>query len=245
MTTPDDRISLIRKLLAKAAGAATPEEADAFNAKATALMLKYAIDEALVAPQDRTIRDDIVQRTIVIGDIPKAYSHEFATIGCRVAEKLSCRGLVTKSYDNRTHFLVVGHQSDVEAVIELYRSLVIQCTLQLGTWWKRTVRSWMSGPERYHARRGFITGFATGAAEKVAETRRQVVRESGGHGAELVLVARKDQVEQWLNRNMAVGRARGRKTDMSARGAGFRAGQQAHLGGAAVHNTAGRPAIGR
>ena len=44
-----DKLDTVRKLLAKADGAATPAEAEVYTAKAIELMARHGIDEALLA----------------------------------------------------------------------------------------------------------------------------------------------------------------------------------------------------
>src|SRR5690606_33123783 len=125
------QLSRIRKLLAQAEDAAcTPEEAEAFTAKAAALMARHGIDEALVAREDPT-RDPLGDRVI---DLLAPYAREKGTLGAVVAETLRCRAVLrrhretARSGDPTTsHALhLFGHAGDLARAEIMFTSLLVQ-----------------------------------------------------------------------------------------------------------------------
>lgn len=233
MTDPNDSsIERVRKLLAMAENAgATEEERSTFNAKATELMIKYAIDAALLRDPER-IDEKIVQKYIYV-NVPKSYMFEYVSIGCEVASALNCAGIIGNGSHNVKTLVVVGFESDVASVEQMYRSLVLQCTLELGVWYPNAVRPWMSGTDKFHAKRGFISGYAKGIKTKFEVWRSTVIADAG-HGAEVALIDRKLSVRHWIDENMKTRPVGGRKYDVGARASGIAAGQRANIGGASV-----------
>ncbi|MGH3616264.1 MAG: DUF2786 domain-containing protein [Pseudonocardia sp.] len=75
MDAAEQKPEVIRKLLANAERAATPDETDAYNTKAADLMARHGIDAAMVAAGGDT-RDVIGSRRIAMTD---PYSTEKAT----------------------------------------------------------------------------------------------------------------------------------------------------------------------
>jgi hypothetical protein len=223
----EDRIAA---LLAKAnASGATPEERDTYSAKAEELMIKYGIEASVIAAKATgELKVGKIITKIFEVDVPKSYSHEFAVLGCRVAQALNCKGFLTVMA-NTKRCQVVGFEADVALVEQLYTSLVRQTTLSLATWYAKQPTHRMSGTDRFNAKRGFISGFATAVDERMQAMRKEAVHEAG-HGAELVLVDIRKQVDDWMARNFNLRSSAGRRYDASARGAGFRAGQDANIG---------------
>jgi hypothetical protein len=233
MTDPNDStVERIRKLLAMAERGITEEERDAFNAKATSLMVQHAIDEAMITDIGRAISEKIISRTYRI-NCPKSYSYEYVTIGCQVAKALGSNGLLQKTHDNRTDLTLVGYETDIEMVWQLTESLVRQCTLALGPWFRDKVRDWHSGTEKFQMKRGFISGFGVGAGDKLKEIKR-VTLHNAGTGSEVAVRDREMTVSNWMAENMRTGSARGRSYEGSSRAGGWGAGQRADVGGARV-----------
>lgn len=245
MTTPSDseaRALLIKKLLHKAeAAGTTPEERDAFNAKAAQLMIQWGIDEALIQSADRVKIEQIVQK-IFASDAPKSYSFEYALIGVEVANELGCRGLLQKMRDGRTSVLVVGFEGDTERVKQLYTSLVLQCTLVLGPWARVNIAPWATGTDKFNAKRSFIRGFASGVKEQLRAVRRQVVADAAP-GTDLVLVDRTKQVTDYIDQTMNIGTTRPRRYTTNGFASGEDAGRRADVGGTKIGTT--RKEVGR
>ena len=237
----EDRAALIAKLFAKAeAAGASESERDAYNEKATALMIKWGIEDAMLPrPTDRPAEKII--RKVLVFNVPKSYAHEYVVVGISAVEHLNCKGLVSRA-NGAPALLVVGYESDIANAERLLASLTIQCTLALGTWYADNVRPWMNGTDKYNIKRGFIAGFANGIGDKMAAWKKTAVADAAP-GAELVLVDRRIQVDNWVDENMSIGKARGRSYRAGAAGAGWRAGQNANLGGTSING--GRKEIGR
>lgn len=235
MTQSNDeaRALLIKKLLNKAeAKGVTDAERDTFNAKATELMIKWGIEEAMLVDADRVATEKIVKVEFVT-DCPKSYSYEYAALGIRLAEVLGCQGLFQKKHDGRTAVLVVGFEHDVERLGQLYTSLSLQCTYALTTWFTRQDWYGLSGSAKFNGKRSFIVGFGRGVKDKLTEVYRTTVA-SAAPGTDLVLVDRRVAVSKWIDENMAIGMARGRSYGVSAAAAGSDAGRRANVGQKAV-----------
>lgn len=250
MTSPDPaaRALLIKKLLAKAEAQGTTEaERDSFNAKATELMIQWGISDALLAGVDATKIEKIVTRRVKLSDVPKAYVYEYVSIGVRIADVLGCRGFFQATHDKRTDLIVVGYESDVDGTVQLFQSLTLQCTLTLGPWYKTKIREhghWMSGTDKYQAKRSFIKGFASGVAQKLFVVRKSTIDEvvSTTPGTALVLVNREKKVTDWIAAEMTIGSGGTRRYHTSGKDAGYAAGQRADVGQGGVGGS--RSAIG-
>ncbi len=239
----EDRVRLIQKLLKKAEDPAVTEpERDAFNAKVTALMIQWGIEEAMLASDDRPV-EEITKREFHT-DVPKSFSYEYAKIGIRVANALGAHGLYQKKADGRTVTLVVGFPSDLDRIGMLIQSLTLQATLALGAWWKVSgYRDVRNGTARFNAKRSFLTGFSEGLRWKLESVYKQTVA-SAGHGAELVLVDRTKQIDTWMSANMSIGSARQRRYYSDPVTHGSNAGQRADVGQTGMGNAgASRGAI--
>jgi hypothetical protein len=249
MTTPSDddgRLLLIKKLLNKAEARGTTEaERAAFQAKATKLIMQWGIDEALLQNADRAVKEQIISRTVTT-DVPKAYSYEYTLIGVKVADGLGCRGIFTKVQGGATGAIIVGFKSDVDRTVMLFRSLTLQCTLELGSFYDKWVGEYgwrATGTDRYQAKRGFIHGFARGVQEKMAAWKQDTVA-SSAPGTDLVLIDRTKQIDRWIKDEMSTSPMRGRRYSVDSNQAGRAAGRAADLGQGTVGNT-GRPAVER
>lgn len=227
--TDEDRLVLIKKLLAKAeAKGTTTEEAEAFSAKATDLMVRWSIDDAMIAAADR-LHTEKIEKRIIAHNVPVTYSHEFALITYHVAQALGCRPVLT----NRGRVvmcIVVGFATDVDRVFQLSHSLTIQATMALGRWYRISVKPWWSGSDKYNAKRSFITGFAEAAGAKIKAVQVKVIQETG-HGTEIVLVGRKAEVDRWVQDNMDLRNGRPRRQLVDGLNAGRVEGARANVGG--------------
>lgn len=243
--TDDAMMERVRKLLAKAeAAGTTPAERDALAEKAGELMIKYGIDEAVArATATGAVRlEPIIKHLVVVDDVPLSYSHEFASLGARIAPAFDVRAVLYMTKRRGVYF--IGHESDVKLVTHLYASLVRQCTLNLAAWYAARKHQLVTGTERYNAKRGFITGFGTGVGEKLRAIRKQAVVDAGP-GTEVALRDRAKSVDAWLDDNMNTHNVAGRRYDSYAVGGGYAAGQRADVGQTNVtNNTTGPRSIG-
>jgi hypothetical protein len=91
----DHVLATVRKLLAKAEDpAATPQEAETYNAKASDLMADYGIDRALLAAADPDT--DVVGDRVVVTEAP--YARDKATLLSGIAHEMRCRAVLRTRY---------------------------------------------------------------------------------------------------------------------------------------------------
>jgi Protein of unknown function (DUF2786) len=231
-----DRLDTIRKLLAKADGAATPEEARAYTAKAVELMARHGIDDALLAAADPG-RDEIGAQQVAMDD---PYSAGKARLLAWVASALRCRAVLHEAWGGKVASVTVfGFASDRGRVELLYTSLLLQAGSQL-------VRQRPTRPGESVAayRRSWLHGFAVEvhtrltAAEAGAVAERSHEPPPGGRSVALVLADRSRLVDRaYTEAFPRVGRARPSTLSGSGYGAGAAAGQRADLGRGTVGPT--------
>lgn len=221
-------------LLAKAEGTDNPAEAEAYTRKAETLMMKYSLDQAeIAAKRPGTKVDEIV--TIRI-PVVSQYAAALVGYGYAVSDAFSLRAyqqLTTGQGAKATSWIwLVGHKSDAEQAETLVKSLLVQAEHAMKFWWAnegRVTCAALPKSKQYAARREFFYAFASGVRSRLAEVRKTVVSEAGS-GAELVLVDRKKQVDQWAASNIRTSKTTAGRTqagDYSARVAGHAAGREA------------------
>jgi Protein of unknown function (DUF2786) len=165
-----DVLRKVRKLLAKAEATDNPREAEAFSAKAVALIAVHRIDVARLA--DDRAADELTVRHVPIG--------RGAYVRARLALLQAIAGahdaeLVWQAGPDGTTALLAGFASDLDAVVVLYESLHLQAATQMAT----VRRATPAATQRW--RRAFLFGFASRIAE-VLDAARQ--RAAGGGPAE-------------------------------------------------------------
>ncbi len=196
----DERLATIRNLLAKAEATPFPAEAEAFNAKAAALMTRYSIDHAMLESVDGD-RSSLAEIVIAIA---RPYVAQKALLVCEVARQMGCRGVrfipPPGSASEDVH--VVGYPVDLELVEALVTSLLVQLT---GSMLRAQPPSGSSSGSAAW-RRSFIAGFVSEVSERLEAQRAAVVDEvasSAGEGARsvaLVLADRDRTVDEEFSR---------------------------------------------
>lgn len=165
-TDADPRLTTIRGLLAKAEATTFPAEAEAFTAKATELMQRYAIDAALVWATNPGETGSPVEARIAIH---RPFTAPKAVLVTVVAKAYGCHALrLGAGADGTEQMSIVGFESDVSLVETLVTSLFLQLTTAMtapgaapaGT--ATQVAGW---------RRSFIHGFTVAIDERLAEHR--------------------------------------------------------------------------
>lgn len=189
--TENRKLDTIRKLLAKAERASTPEEAETFAAKAEELMARYSVDRATVAASEPQRADVLNTRTITLDGYPLAK----AQILQAVAQNLDCVIVLTglRSKPGRKVARIHGHESNLEAFDVLATSLLLQATTAATAMHKRTPE--VNGRTFRH---NFLVGFAARVSHRMAKARRGAVAESAP-GTALALVDRAAAVQEHVN----------------------------------------------
>jgi hypothetical protein len=216
----DPLLARVRKLLAKAEDpACTPAEAEAFTAKATELIAKYGVDQALLAGADPAV-DPVGDRVV---PLEAPYALDKAGLLAAVAVPLRCR-VVRRTRDGVTVHLF-GHATDLERVELLFTSLLVQAAHGLAA---------VPVPPYEHPaafRRSWLAGFAHAIGARLWQAEKSAA--AAAPGAELVLVRRTDLVDRRIAEEYPRLRTAGRRRLIGGGlEQGYAAGQTAHLGGA-------------
>lgn len=262
MTDQERWIDKIQKLLAKAERAGTPAEAEAFQGKAEELMVKYAVDHAVLAAA-RNTEEQIVERVIEHTGIYQRQSHELASYVCDALGSLRTLisdgsryrqpkpGKYKGSWEKYTKTYVIGFESDVENALVLIASLQVQAHRAQLSWWQteqHRLYSWHTSMDKFRMRRSFLTAFNEEVWQRIYRTRRQVVKEASATtpGTDLVLKDRGDRVKSFIDSkyDLVTKKSRALQTDPDGARAGRLAGASADIGQTGVGRTGGRSAIG-
>ena len=242
----DRRLDTVRALLAKAEATEFPSEAEAFFAKASELIARYAIDDALLwAGGDSGDAPDELQLTV-----HAPYLAQKAVLVHAVAEAQGCRAvrLVAAAGERRERIAVVGFESDLRWVETLVTSLLVQLTSAM----LDGCPTGLTPSASAGWRRSFIVGFAEIVAERLEADRRARVAEhdlsdtsspSSVSSTALVLVERHEEVTVEFRRRFPRIRSSWASSGSSRSGAaaGRRAGREASFGSRSV---AGRRSLG-
>ena len=214
MTEDDRRLSTIRALLAKAEATEYPDEAEAFFNKASELISRWAIDEAMLwADADAAGREQpdelqlllhapyLPQKAVLVGAVATAH-------GCRAVRIVSPPGT------GKEIISIVGFPTELRWVDTLVTSLLVQLTSAMLS----RCPAGLTPSASASWRRSFIVGFAeevgrrleadraAAAAERDAAVRGSAPAAAPGDGPSpapstaLVLASRVDEVDSELRR---------------------------------------------
>jgi hypothetical protein len=242
--------SKIAGLLAKAESTNFPAEAEALSRKAEQLMVKWGIDEAMLASKraKSTQAEKIVTEKMEFGSI---YSMGLIAFSSSVARGLGLQTLQSKHHSSRhTRYLhIIGHEGDVARAQMLITSLHLQMTTALRVWWSTyELKANMMPAQQVNAKRQFMASFGSAVEQRLVQRRREQEQETqaettSGPSVALVLRDRKAEVDEFMAaRYQNLGRARGMQGSGHGRAEGRAAGQRANLGGTAVRG-AGKGAL--
>jgi hypothetical protein len=230
----EKKIELIAQLLAKAEQT-TPEEAEALTEHAERLMVKYAIDQAVI-DERRAKKGGESEKIIQVRmDFTGVYRGEMINLGSNVVNGLGTLRALQNTGGNGKVFslFLIGFESDVQQAQILINSLQVQSAVAVGAWWKlnKATYSMDNSYAQEKARRSFVHGFGSGAGNRIFLSREKVVQESAT-GTELVLVSRKSKVDERVA-SLSAGKARSRNATGRDGAAmhGYKAGQNANTGG--------------
>jgi hypothetical protein len=213
----DSLLARVRKLLAKAEDpACTPAEAEAFTAKATELIAKYGVDQALLAAEKP---DPVGDRIVTI--VPP-YARDKAGLLAAVAMAMRCRVVhLERQGTARSHLF--GHAVDLERVELLFTSLLVQAAHGLAA----AIVPWGEHPAAF--RRSWLVGFTEAIRGRLVESERSAVSEAPG--ADLVLADRTALVEQRRDQVYPrLAKLGPRRLQGSGRRQGYAVGRTANLG---------------
>ncbi|WP_405528513.1 DUF2786 domain-containing protein [Streptomyces avidinii] len=192
----------VRALLRKAENPAVgEEEARAYLDKATELMAKYGIEQAML--DDGVEHAGPVDRII---DLCPPYVKEVRRLLSWIGSEMRCRSVYPGDKDNKHRVHLFGFESDIHASEVLFASLRLQMLDGAdradrlhrpgGEDARACKRSWMLGFIReVTARVGLAQQAARTAAEREAEP---AVGEEGGRSVALVLADRTSEVDSRL-----------------------------------------------
>ncbi|MFI7359276.1 DUF2786 domain-containing protein [Streptomyces avidinii] len=199
---PEALLDKVRALLRKAENpAAGEEEARAYLDKATELMAKYGIEQAML--DDGVEHAGPVDRII---DLCPPYVKEVRRLLSWIGSEMRCRSVHPGGKDNKHRVHLFGFESDIHASEVLFASLRLQMLdgadradrlhRPVGEDARAYKRSWMLGFIReVTARVGLAQQAARTAAEREAEP---AVGEEGGRSVALVLADRTSEVDSRL-----------------------------------------------
>lgn len=250
-------VNRIKGLLAQAESTNHEAEADAFFAKAQALMMKYAVNDAMLRAAGKIKKEEIVTRTIEIRSWIQEVQGGFLA---GLAPILNCRTYRSGgNINNRRRYFIVGFESDAVFVEMLFASIAAQ--------------AWRAGLAEGHAGRTKVDCEECGGTGKdpfYAEDKCEKCKGKGqrqrskstaaksfldGYFARVLIRARErfakmegelssstalalrdkgDQVDEWMQANLNLGRGRAsrrRGFDGAAYSAGHRAGEKADISG--------------
>ncbi len=245
MDESEQKLEVIRKLLAKAERAATPDEADAYNTKAAEMMARHGVDAAMVAARpDGGPRDEVASVRLAMTD---PYSAEKAQLAYGVARAMGCR-LVQHAGIGRGRIdavTVMGYRSDLQRVELTYTSLLLQATRTVV---RQRPPEW-SRESTAAFRRTYLVGFTNevhrrlAAAERGAVEQHDATATPGAPSAALVVADRRALVDRAYDQQYGHLKA-GRRRQLSGTGyrAGIEAGRRADVGQRRVGDT--RRALG-
>ncbi len=246
------QLGRVRKLLAKAERAGTPEEAQTYTEKAVELMARHGIDMALLAAAQPG-SDEVGATRVAVAE---PYSAGKARLLGWTAAALGCRAVLHEVAGARgggrrrvAAVTVFGFASDRERVEVLFTSLLLQATAALlqcrpehaGESVAAYRRSWLHGfAVQVHRRlvdaerRAAAAAEAAEAAEAGAEGEAAATagaRVAGAQRAALVLAGRRERVDRAFAEEFpALHRGRRPSLAGSGFGAGAAAGDRADLG---------------
>ncbi|WP_407111345.1 DUF2786 domain-containing protein [Streptomyces sp. DSM 116494] len=236
---PSDLLRKVRALLTKAEDpAATEEEARTYLGKATEMMAKYGIEQAMLEGRAEPVLP--VDRIIAVRP---PYAKETSTLLGWIARAMRCSVVHLHSRQRGYRAHVFGFASDVHATEVLFASLRLQM-LDGAARAERLhradsedarayKRSWMYGFMREVIRR--VEATQTVARAEAEHTRAHPGRGRDGRSVELVLSDRTQEVEARVTATYPkLGKARRIRFSGSGFGQGVTDGRSADIGGPSV-----------
>ena len=184
----DPVLTRVRALLAQAESTTYPAEAEAFTAKAHALMTRHAIDAALL---DRSVGAGWTMALRI--PIEDPYADTKSLLLHVVAQHSRCRTVVHKRYGMCT---VVGANGDIAATELLFTSLLLQAQQALLTEGDGVGAGALERSRSF--RSSFLFAYANRIGERLAEVNAAVIADAeadpASRGSVLPVLAKRSQV---------------------------------------------------
>lgn len=229
----------VTALLDKAESTEFPEEAEAFSAAAEKLMAKYAIDQMMI--DFKKGKREQVEEPVIVPYVCKApYAQDKVFMIFKLAHAMGCKmyyiptrrdGYKTRN-NIRNHDLdvrLVGFQSDIDLLVQLYESLVIQEAIARKFAIKdQFVEGHYFGSKKVFSA-SFIRGFAQTSSQRVKATYKRVEEESGSTAALAVVSRQKRVSDLYGKQGVNTGKRSNRQNDYAGNLAGRAAGEQATI----------------
>jgi Protein of unknown function (DUF2786) len=227
----DSILEKIQALLAKAESSEFPEEQKAFWAKANAMMLQYAIDEAQLRASGNVIEEPILEEWSYGGksDAMLRYQRASRMLAHTVAKNNRCRTIFHRATGVAT---ICGFKSDINFTKLLYGSLWTQALLQ----------SCLLPSQRQLFVNSFFDGFADEIDSRLKAADDEVVQASPGNALALRDIDR--VVSDAYNKAFPIrGKLSTTSMDSGTYSAGREAGRNADISGGrnAISNQRGLP----
>ncbi len=152
----------VRALLAKAESTTFDAEAEALTAKAQELMARHRIDRAVLEHDLHGLRSAPIGRRIAVDD---PYAEAKALMLGEIAAANGCQAVWSKGLGFTTAF---GFADELDAVEELFTSLLVQATVALRREGSKLDRDGRSRTTRF--RRSFLVAFGVRIGRRLRET---------------------------------------------------------------------------
>lgn len=251
-------IDTVAALLAKAERTDNPDEADAYLSKAQQLATLYAIDLAAAAAANggRSRSSTPVQRTIVMGQPRKHVLPHLVALFLAIARPNDVKADIAH---NSTYVIAYGLSDDIDTVEGIWLAcaprMVAECAQWIAgdSWRDDRVGRWTHQgfvhvpASARSAKAAFCSAFAARIGARLNDARAAAIAESdetagqstadpGSGGAELVLVQKSEQIDEFYrSTSNARGSWRGFRGATAGRAsasgqAGDAAGRRARLG---------------
>lgn len=226
----DAILEKIQALLAKAESSEFPEEQKAFWAKANAMMLQYAIDEAQLRAAGNVVEEPILFEWNYAGTSAGMLRYQRASkmLAHVVAKHNRCRTIFHRATGTAT---ICGFKSDINFVEMLYGSLWVQALIQ----------SVKLPSQRQLFVDSFFDGFADEIDRRLKTADDEVVQTSPGNA--MVLYDIQKVVDAAYNKAFPNRGSMVRRNDVGTYAAGVAAGRNADISGGrnAISNQRGLP----
>ncbi|PPK63502.1 DUF2786 domain-containing protein [Actinokineospora auranticolor] len=253
-----DKAAIKRKVAALLAQAedkgVTPEEAQAFAAKAAELLARYSLDAATLRAEKGQKPEPVSTYTFTVSG-QGCHGKARTSLHWFVAEAVGCMA-VTKGDDMTTNdrlVIAIGTASMIDTLKTLLPWIMAQAenSARLATplHMSQMDTSHLTTANRNIIRRdyfrSYLKGYGQGAAEKIRATRTDLAEEVKNSPKALVLVRDADRISaEFARRFPKTVKGRGSKTTAAGHAAGVRAGRAADTNQGKV-NTTDRKRVGK